>query len=314
MVRGAGRRQDEWDGHARDVLHARRDSIRGLARSHVTRHSEKGSRSGLACLRVGGYVARSKPVINPVWTEVGAQTAEGRPDNGSNVADEIVQRIEGLIIDGRLVEGERLPSERDLATIFATSRPTISQAIRVLVVRGLIDSRRGSGAYVTVTSELMLVGGTRLLADLNRDSIHQLHQFRLWLETTGVQEAILHGTSAEFSVALNAMNRMKADHLDVAEWMSADTQFHAAIVRASQNPFLAAIYETVHTSLLNFEYQSWIESGRVPSWLAGDNLAEVVELHAPIVDAILDRDATAAIAAVARHHEAMALHLQSSSD
>ena len=82
-----------------------------------------------------------------VWGEIerAAAISGGTAPHG---AGDIATQIQRLITTGDLPEGARLPSERDLAGIFATSRPTVSQAIRILVVRGLIESRRGSGAYV----------------------------------------------------------------------------------------------------------------------------------------------------------------------
>ncbi|MGM0931078.1 MAG: FadR/GntR family transcriptional regulator [Actinomycetota bacterium] len=259
-------------------------------------------------------MTRSKAVADPIWQELAAQIASsGRTVRHQGVAEEIAGQIENLILDRTLADGSRLPSERDLADIFSTSRPTISQAIRILVVRGVVDSRRGSGAYVT-TRPAASGAVNQMLMRPNHDSIGDLHEFRLWLETKGVQEAISNGTSKELGLALGALNRMGAHHGDIAEWISADTQFHAALVRASQNQYLAAVYETVHSTLLNYEYRSWIESGRVPSWLAGDRLTEVVELHAPILDAILARDSEGVINAVAHHHQAMAQHLLASSE
>jgi DNA-binding FadR family transcriptional regulator len=52
------------------------------------------------------------------------------------------------IDDGRFGPSGRLPSERRLAETFAVSRATIVSAFNVLRGQGLIESRRGSGAWV----------------------------------------------------------------------------------------------------------------------------------------------------------------------
>ncbi|WP_395094454.1 GntR family transcriptional regulator [Armatimonas sp.] len=59
------------------------------------------------------------------------------------------------------VPGERLPTERALETHFGVSRATISRALAALAAEGLIETRRGSGAYVaacSLTSELQIIG------------------------------------------------------------------------------------------------------------------------------------------------------------
>jgi GntR family transcriptional repressor for pyruvate dehydrogenase complex len=44
--------------------------------------------------------------------------------------------------------GQRLPSERDLATQFGVSRPTIREAMIALEIAGQVEVRSGSGVYV----------------------------------------------------------------------------------------------------------------------------------------------------------------------
>src|ERR1700676_2482306 len=61
------------------------------------------------------------------------------------VADAIMASIES----GEYARGARLPSERDLAASFKVSRPTIREAMIALEIRGLVESRHGSGIYIT---------------------------------------------------------------------------------------------------------------------------------------------------------------------
>jgi GntR family transcriptional regulator, transcriptional repressor for pyruvate dehydrogenase complex len=88
-------------------------------------------------------VTRAKPVTDSRLRRELEQAASMCDGTGPRVAEDIAAQIQGLIISGDLPEGARLPSERDLAAMLSTSRPTVSQAIRILVVRGLVESRRG---------------------------------------------------------------------------------------------------------------------------------------------------------------------------
>ena len=60
------------------------------------------------------------------------------------IADQIQERI----LSGTLTVGNRLPTVRHLATSAGVSRVTALQAYEALQVRGLIESRVGSGTYV----------------------------------------------------------------------------------------------------------------------------------------------------------------------
>lgn len=230
------------------------------------------------------------------------------PDS-PGIADEIAARIQGLIVSQGLAEGERLPSERDLAAWLGTSRPTVSQALRMLVVRGLVESRRGSGAYVRHRPEAGLAASVDLMLHLNRESVPHLSELRFQLETTGVRLAIERATPAQLDEATAALDALRDAAGDTAAWMSADTRFHAALVGAAGNPYLLSIYESVHTTLVDYEYRDWVERGEVPEWLRPEQSAAQFELHEPILAAVRAGDAAAADAAVRRHHDVMAEHL-----
>src|SRR5205814_10501613 len=65
---------------------------------------------------------------------------------GEHVADRLVTAI----ALGEFVPGQRLPSERDLASTLGVSRTTVREAIQRLAALGYVDVRRGrtGGAYV----------------------------------------------------------------------------------------------------------------------------------------------------------------------
>jgi GntR family transcriptional repressor for pyruvate dehydrogenase complex len=256
-------------------------------------------------------LARSKQTDGAeVWQALRAPA--GRRDPEPVAAEEIAGQIERLIASAGLAEGVRLPSERDLALLTAASRPTVSQAIRILVVKGLIESRRGSGAYVRRKPETSLAATVSLMLSLNQESVVHLNDLRLWLETDGIAQAIARATSAQVAAGEAALRELAASAGNTSAWISADTHFHATLVRASDNPYLASIYESVHETLINYEYRDWIASGTVPDWLRPSEAAGLTALHEPILAAVRDRDEQAGRNAVLRHHHVMAQHLAAS--
>jgi GntR family transcriptional regulator, transcriptional repressor for pyruvate dehydrogenase complex len=248
-------------------------------------------------------------IRDTAWSTIGVRP---HGEHGLPAAEEIARHIQDLIISEKLVEGDRVPSERDLAEFLGTSRPTVGQAIRILITRGLIESRPGSGAYVTNRPLASIEQSVGLMLHLNEATVGQLNELRLWLETTGAVTACERATEEAVSNCAEALDSLLSDSGDTAGWMSADTRFHAALVRAADNPYLAAIYESVHATLINYEYRGWIDSGAVPRWLEPSNTGALEEIHRPILAAVQARDADAARLAVRRHHEAMGAHLAES--
>ena len=62
----------------------------------------------------------------------------------------LAARIRLLIIDGRIVPGARLPSERDLAAGLAVSRTTVNSAYAALRAEGYLQSKQGSGSVAQI--------------------------------------------------------------------------------------------------------------------------------------------------------------------
>lgn len=62
---------------------------------------------------------------------------------------QIAQALSGLIASGRLASGTPLPPERTLAEGIGVSRMTLREATSLLEQKGLLESHRGRGTFVT---------------------------------------------------------------------------------------------------------------------------------------------------------------------
>ena len=238
------------------------------------------------------------------------------PITAARRADDVAGQIRNLIIRENLAEGARLPGERELASRFGASRPTVSQALRSLSLMGLVEIRHGSGAYVVRRPEAMVAASVDLMLALDGDSAEHLISLRLWLEDIGVGEAARRrprlsadaGLASDASVA-DALRRLRDASGTVSELVAADTVFHAAVVRAAGNPYLSAMYESVHGAVLSYQLRDWVDTDSAPLWLRHGGPEQQWALHEPIAAAVAAGDAGAARDAVRRHHEAMLRHL-----
>src|SRR3954469_11890039 len=59
--------------------------------------------------------------------------------------EQIAERLAADIRSGRLAPGERLPSERELARALEGSRASVREALAALQLRGVVETRAGSG-------------------------------------------------------------------------------------------------------------------------------------------------------------------------
>ena len=74
--------------------------------------------------------------------------------------------LEEGIRSGTYPPGTRLPSENDLCQTYRVSRATVREAIRELIVGGLVDRHHGKGSFVRAASRVPSLKFTGFLEDL----------------------------------------------------------------------------------------------------------------------------------------------------
>lgn len=248
-----------------------------------------------------GRTVRPNPAIG---------ASEFRKVTVTRLTDEVVDQIRRLIIVKGLSEGARLPSERALAEALGASRPTVSQALRILAVMGLVEIRPGSGAYVVQNPESMVTASVNLMLDLRPDSVFDLAQLRGWLEQIGAAEATRVASDEQIVVAERALGKLWDAGDRPSMWIAADTLFHSSVVKAAHNLYLTAAFESVHNAVVSFGYSDWVEHDESPPWLLPDHIQEQYQLHEAILRALQLRDEQAITRAVKAHHDALETHLR----
>lgn len=70
----------------------------------------------------------------------------------------LADAVRGLLADGRLPLGARLPAERELAAVLGVSRTTVASAYRLLRETGYLSSRRGAGSWTSLPANHRVAG------------------------------------------------------------------------------------------------------------------------------------------------------------
>ena len=96
--------------------------------------------------------------------------------------EDVVAQIRALIDDGRLKQGDQLPTERELSETFRVSRATIREAIRTLESAKLVQSRQGDGTYVLASNEETLVQTLAAVLFNEKDTIYDIFYVRKIIE------------------------------------------------------------------------------------------------------------------------------------
>lgn len=69
--------------------------------------------------------------------------------------EQLRRQLDELISTGELVDGQRLPSVRQLATDLSLAAGTVARSYAELEKGGLVQSRRGAGTRVTAPKALL---------------------------------------------------------------------------------------------------------------------------------------------------------------
>jgi GntR family hexuronate regulon transcriptional repressor len=159
---------------------------------------------------------------------------------------QVASTIMESITSGKYKSGERLPSERDLAAAFKVSRPTIREAMIALEIRGLAETRHGSGIYITDHPPAHEGSG-----DLDIGAFELTEARRLF---EGEAAALAATTITD--ECLEELKQIVAEMADEnarkdTDW-TADRRFHIAIARATRNTAIASVIE----NLLDMRYKS----------------------------------------------------------
>ena len=81
------------------------------------------------------------------------QISKVNKDEPIALHDQVAAEIRRAIVDGEVVQGERLPPAVDLATVLGVNKNTVIRALHLLRDEGLLDFTRGRGVRVVGTPQ-----------------------------------------------------------------------------------------------------------------------------------------------------------------
>ncbi|PZH12401.1 GntR family transcriptional regulator [Streptomyces sp. NTH33] len=158
----------------------------------------------------------------------------------SALSEQVIAALRHQITSGEWPVGSRIPTEPELVEQLGVARNTVREAVRALAHNGLLDIRQGSGTYVVATSELTGVMQRRFAgADLRH-----IAELRSALESAGARLAAERRTEKDLKqLHAHLLRREEAwESGDTEAFVTADATFHLAVVAASHNDVMTAMY------------------------------------------------------------------------
>ena len=216
----------------------------------------------------------------------------------SRTADEVVQQIENLILEGVLRTGDRLPGERELARQFDVSRPILRDALKALESRGLLTTRPGGGTHVAdVIGQLFTKPVTDLIST-HRKAVTDYLEYRREIEAVAAEYAARRATPEDLALLDRIMARMEEAHRtgDFDDEAEIDIEFHHAVCECAHNMILLHTLRSCYRLLSEGVFQNRLLVFTVPG--ARETL---LDQHRAIHAAIKAGDPAAARRAAMEH-------------
>lgn len=152
-----------------------------------------------------------------------------------------MERIRDRILSGELAPLTQLPRETDLAQDLGVSRGALREAISALQSLGVLESRHGSGTFVTGLQPSDLLPSLRWANLLqHKDSAIQLAEFRRIVEPTACALAV-DRASEQDRREIRRLHDAMQEVTDPREYAALDSDFHQRIIAATGNAILSGV-------------------------------------------------------------------------
>jgi GntR family transcriptional repressor for pyruvate dehydrogenase complex/GntR family L-lactate dehydrogenase operon transcriptional regulator len=208
------------------------------------------------------------------------------------ISDQIADRLEGMIADGTLKPGERLPAERQLSERLGISRPSLREAIRKLASKGLLHTRQGGGTFVTETLTSKFTDPLLTLLKNRPDAEFDTLEVRKELEGVAAFNAANRATETDRDriwTRYNLMREVQRSQANGFDKMQVDGDFHQAIIEGAHNivllHFMRAVRGVLENTTLPYLDHFYTKQRHIE---------KICAQHEAIVTAIMERDPEAA--------------------
>lgn len=204
-----------------------------------------------------------------------------RPLRKQRYSDQIAELIQKKILEDSLEIGTSLPSEKDMATEFGVSRSVIREALRILEMSGLVDIRKGptGGIFVTNVYHEPIKRSLSNMIISGEITIEHLFDARMLIEPRIAREAALHARREDLRKLRDLFNDSQAHIDDPVHLKQNNLRFHLLLARASGNPVLSLLLESVIELLVE----------RIMDFVDLSLEQHFLEIHQEIFQVIVDK-------------------------
>ena len=207
----------------------------------------------------------------------------------------VVHAVGMRIISRELPPGTAMPAEAEWCAQLGVSRTVLREATKVLISKGLVESRPKTGTRVRPAEDWNLLDPDVLswqLAVAPRDRfVREIFELRRAIEPSVAALAAMRATDQQLDEMAAALDGMDLAGDDGRKFIDPDLRFHLGILNAVDNGMIRALSGVIETALTTSMFLS-LDTPR--------GQRHAVPLHRAVYDAFRARDPDAAREAMTR--------------
>ncbi len=212
----------------------------------------------------------------------------------------VIQKLEAMIASGALKQGDKLPSERELAEKCNVEQGSVHDALKIMDYMGALDNSQGDGCRVKSSKISNLSHKMDFEVHITPDTMIDLQEMRISLETYAAYRAALRRTDedlADIQQILLEMRKAKRDPDQDSEPVMRNLRelshkFHRYLVRATHSSVLIGVYENLY-EILDISRQFTIRTSGISY--------NSILAHEAVFNYIIQQDAEGARTSMSEH-------------
>ncbi|WP_298398107.1 FadR/GntR family transcriptional regulator [Sphingobium sp.] len=218
----------------------------------------------------------------------------GSDEGALRIHQAIARDLGTAILTGKYKPGDLFEGEIEASERLGVSRTAYREAVRILIARGMVESRPKAGTRVLPRNRWNVLDPEMLAwmfaGEPDPDFIRDLFELRGVIEPAAAEFAARRRTDEQLATMRAALDEMGRYGLSTPEGRAADQRFHHAILAATRNDALSALASSVGAAV------SWTTKFKHRKMLMPrDPLPD----HRAVFEAIAARDTAAARSAMA---------------
>lgn len=199
--------------------------------------------------------------------------------------------VRRLIEQGQLRPGDRLPTERALSQDLGVSRGTVRDGLRLLESMGVLESRQGSGNYLSNHMGQYLAQSLHFMLLLGEIDYQSINRMRRAIELQSYRIAIQTSTPEQ----VQGLWRIQ-EELECTRSAEKDEAFHDAIIDLGGDPLMRIVSDAL-SDVIGHLITQFLTRG------AQDLLHQTLDTHRRMIEYLEQRRVDAGCAAITRHYD-----------